>query len=197
MHPSLLVFGAGAWLSFPFSRKAAWATALAEHEHEIAAYVRRMRAVPPAVWAAPRADGRWHDAAEALHVVMAYELCVDACRRGRQMRVVVSPMVAWASRTVLLPLFLGTRTFPRNARAPREVRPDVAAAIALSCVELVARLTSAAHDAAHGLREADDRQPPFRLMHAYFGALPPLTALRLLSAHTRHHTTIGLARLRT
>ena len=38
-------------------------------------------------------------------------------------------------------------------------------------------------------------RPPFRLMHAYFGAPPPLTALRLRSAHTRHHTTVGLARL--
>ncbi len=197
MHTSVALFGAGAWRSFPFTRDARWAAALAEHERQIAAYVRRMRAVAPAAWAAPRADERWHPAAEALHVAMAYEVGVDACKNGRQMRLVVSPRVAWVSRTVLLPLFLRTRTFPRNARAPREVRPDVDVAIAMSCDELVARLTAAAHAAAHALREADDRQPPFRLMHAYFGALPPLTALRLLSAHTRHHTAIGLARLRT
>lgn len=195
MHPSPTLFGAGAWLFFPRSRAAAWSSALAEHEREIAGYVRRMEAVPRAAWAKPRADGRWHHAAEALHVVMAYELCVQACREGRQMRLVVSPLVAWASRTVLLPLFLHTRTFPRNARAPREVRPDMAVAIALSREELVARLQGAAHDASHRLHEADGLHPPFRLMHAYFGALPPLTALRLLSAHTRHHTTVGLARI--
>ena len=67
-------------------------------------YVQRLHAVPEEQWAAPRAEGKWSVAQEALHVAMAYE---------------------------------------------------------------------------------------------NFGPLRPLVAFRLLTAHTRHHAQVGMARLRT
>ncbi len=123
-------------------------------------------------------------------------VCIAACLEGRQMRRVVSPLVAWLSRNIVLRLMLRTHTFPCNARAPREVRPDVTAAAGMSRKTLEARLHELAGRAAPALRDGEGRRPPLPVMHAFFGPLRPLIALRLLAAHTRHHAAIGLARLR-
>ena len=159
-----------------------------EHDDVLASYVQRLRELPAARWTQPRGDGKWSPAQEALHVVMAYEAGVAACTGGAGMVLVTSPAVAWLSRTFLLPLILWLRTFPRNAPAPREVRPSADVAAAISREEMVARLGATADRALRELREADVRRPRVRVMHAYFGPLSPLTAFRLLIAHTRHHS---------
>jgi hypothetical protein len=38
-----------------------------------------------------------------------------------------------------------------------------------------------------GLQRAAREQPTLRMIHAYFGPMPPLQTSDLLSAHTRHH----------
>ena len=112
------------------------------------------------------------------------------------MRLVSPPVVAWLSRTLLLPVMLRLRFFPPNAPAPRELRPKEADTADFTRDELIARLLMSADRATSALREADGRRPSIRVMHAYFGALRPLAAFRLLTAHTRHHARLGMARLR-
>lgn len=166
----------------------AWADAMEEHEAVLRAYVARANAVPDERWTTPLAAGKWSAAEEALHLVLAYEQGLPAAIDGGGMRLVSSPITAWFARTLYLPIMLRARTFPRNAPAPREVRPKAAAAGAISKNQLVSRLEATAGTAAIALRDAAHRTPGLRVMHAYFGALSPLTALRLLNAHTRHHT---------
>jgi hypothetical protein len=111
------------------------------------------------------------------------------------MRLLVSPSRAWALRTLLLPVILLTGRFPRGVRAPVEVVPDARSERSLPDVE-IARLQRVSGEAAVVLRRVADARPVPRPMHAYFGPLTPLTALRVLSAHTRHHAR-ALARLTT
>src|SRR6478672_7432411 len=180
----------------PSSRAGAWADAIGEHEIVLRSYVQRLHAVAEEQWAAPRAEGKWSVAQEALHVAMAYEIGIAACDGGAGMRLVSPPFVAWLSRNLLLPVMLRLRFFPPNAPAPRELRPKEAGAAAIQRDDLIAQLLTSADRATSALREADGRRPSIHVMHAYFGPLRPLVAFRLLTAHTRHHARLGMARLR-
>lgn len=119
-----------------------------------------------------------------LHVCQSYEMGVIAAHGGPSMRLVSPRPVALLSRRILLPILLATRRFPTEAPAPTEVRPDLALAAVMGRDEAIARFTAAALAAGDAL-SAPGAQP---VTHAYFGTLPPRLALRLLSAHTRHHT---------
>ena len=133
------------------------------------------------------AEGKWSPAEVVLHVTLSYEFARAAVTEGAAMRLRVPPVSAWLSRHLLLPLLLRTTTFPRGAASPTEVRPSSAEARTLTAASAGDRLARAAAMAASVLRSAEDRQPGFRVTHAYFGSLSPRIALRLLSAHTRHH----------
>ena len=169
-----------------------WADALEEHAAVLRAHVARAYAVPDEQWTMPVAAGKWSAAEAALHIVLAYEQGLPTATGGGGMRLVTSPIAAWFARTLYLPIMLRTGTFPRNAPAPREVRPDAAAACAIPRNQLLSRLEATAGRAANALRDAAHRTPEVRVMHAYVGALSPLTALRLLNAHTRHHTGLPM-----
>ena len=88
---------------------------------------------------------------------------------------------------LLLPAVLATHRFPRGARAPREVVPNLDEASLLPPHAAIRRLSDSAEQAAEGLRLAAARRPVPRVTHAYFGPLAPLATLRLLTAHTVHH----------
>lgn len=100
------------------------------------------------------------------------------------MRLRAPTFVVFLSRTVILPVMLWRKRFPREAPAPSEVRPDLSRAHALTQVDLLEMLAAAADRAVTALRQPHAS----RVTHAYFGALSPYRALRLLTAHTRHHT---------
>ena len=68
-----------------------------------------------------------------------------------------------------------------------EVVPDLAEARTLGQAAGVERLERVCADAATALRGAARKRPMPTAQHAYFGTLTPYIALRLLSAHTRHH----------
>lgn len=162
-----------------------WQAAVAEHEAVLGAYVDAVRAVAADAWHQPMGAGRWTPAELTLHVDEAYALGAAAVAGGSSMRLRVSPARAWVLRNGLLRFNLMTRTFPRGAPAPREVKPDAEVARSRDQAEATSHLMESAAAAATALRSA---APDVRFTHAYFGPLPPLTTLRLLSAHTRHHT---------
>jgi hypothetical protein len=165
----------------------AWAAALAEHQGAVDGVLAGVDRVAPARWWLPAAPGRWSPAEEVLHVALAYEFGCAAVTGGAAMRLRVPRLGAWFARRVLLPRLLRAGTFPRGAVSPPEVAPSPAEARALTAADARARLVRAADTAARLLRDAEGRRPAVRVTHAYFGPLAPRAALRLLSAHTRHH----------
>lgn len=170
------------------SRSRRWTAAQAEHREVLAQFVALVQRVPAAAWQAPLAPGKWSPSALTLHVIHAYEFGRDAAQGHAGMRLRVPALAAWVARQLLLPVLLARRRFPRGAESPREVAPDLSAARSLTPAQAIARLEHTAREAVESLAHADTqgaRAP--RVVHAYFGALSPLQALRLLSAHTRHH----------
>ena len=167
-----------------------WIAAIAEHENAIRTFVAACRRVESSNWQRAPALGKWSPAAVALHVCQAYEFGRDAAVEDARMRLRVAPPLAWLSRTVILPIFLATKRFPRGAKAPAEVVPDAAEARLLTQDAAAARLHRAAEESATALRRAAAERPTFRVTHAYFGALTPYSTVRLLSAHTNHHARV-------
>lgn len=169
-----------------------WKLALAEHETAVRAFLAACERVAPGEWQRAPAPGKWSAAAVVLHVCRAYELGRDAAAGGPGMRLQVSPRVAWFSRTMVLPVILATKRFPRGVVAPAEVAPDGAEARLLTQDAAAARLQRVAHQAAQALSHAAAERTAPPISHAHFGSITPHAALRLLSAHTWHHCR-GLA----
>lgn len=159
----------------------------------MAGFVTQLEQVPARSWQESAVPGEWSAAALALHVCQSYEFGVAAATGGAGMRMRVPRVAAWFARTLLLPRMLAAERFPRGARAPAEVVPDPAETRRLTPDAAITRLRRIAGEALHALQDADRHRPSVRITHAYFGPLRPLEALRLLSAHTRHHTA-GIAR---
>lgn len=172
-----------------------WRRALAEHARVVQETVDAIGRVPADRWHEPPRPAAWSPAAVTLHLCQSYELGRDVIGGAPGMTLKVPLRRAWVLRTFLVPVLLATKRFPRGARAPREVRPDVEAARTMDAEDGTRRLTRAAEEAARALHGAGVNGSTARFTHAYFGALEPLTALRVLSAHTRHHAR-GLRAMR-
>lgn len=162
----------------------AWDVALASHDVAVTTFVAAVRRVPAAAWHTPYAPGKWTPAEESLHVALSYEMAVVALATGATMEPRVTPARARLLRLVLLPVIFRTDWFPTGARAPREVRPPESSARALTPDAVVSRLESAGRQLRASIRSASR---DFRFIHAYFGELTAHDAVRMLSAHTRHH----------
>lgn len=167
----------------------AWGAALAEHDGVVARFRAVVDATDVARWHVVPAPGRWSPAEEALHVVRTYELGTRMGAAGARMVLRVPPLAAALSRTLLLPAMLRLGRFPRGAASPAEVYPDAAEAARLAPADVDVRLVRAAQAARDASLAAGQRGDRVGVVHAYFGTLDPLTTLRLLSAHTRHHAT--------
>lgn len=170
----------------------AWRRALREHDASVAAFIGTVRGIPDARWALPPAPGKWSPPEEVLHVALSYEVAVRGVQTGAGMRPRVSPARARLLRWLVLPVMLESNWFPR-ASAPVEIRPPKSGApgdVDLTREALLWRL----EETARQVRDQLPSSPPeLRIQHAYFGDLAPRQAMRMLAAHTRHHTR-GLAR---
>jgi DinB superfamily len=166
------------------ARSPSWDRALREHAEVEGQFRRALLHFPDDGWQRPPSPGRWSAAALTLHVCQSYEMGVTAARGGPSMRLVSPRPVALLSRCILLPILLATRRFPAEAPAPTEVLPDLGLAASIGRDAAITRFTASAAAA----REALSSPGAHPVTHAYFGTLHPMLALRLLSAHTRHHT---------
>lgn len=102
---------------------------------------------------------------------------------------------AWVTgplRTVVLPVLLALGTFPRGGRAPALLAPTHPLTVAHrhpSADAARAALARLGGDVAVAFAAAMRAGGP-RVPHAYFGAMPPGLAWRVLSAHTAHHARL-------
>ena len=166
----------------------AWAEARAEHDQVVADFLAAIDGIPAARWQQlPRPD-KWSAATLAHHVCVTYAFGRDAANGARSMKLLVPRPAAWLARTFLLPRILASHKFPRGAEAPQEVRPDREIALTLTPNAAKAQLRAMAAEAMAAIERAARERPSQRIVHAYFGPLSLLQGLRVLSAHTRHHS---------
>lgn len=167
-----------------------WQAAERGHAEAVAALLVAASLVPDHKWTQPLGQGRWSPAQVLLHIEQSYRLGDDALHGGAGMRLKTTPVVAWLSRTLVLPLMTVLKVFPRNAPAPREVVPDATTAHAIPRLELTTRVQAAATQALATFRDAVAAGRRVRVSHAYFGPLSPYQTLQLLNGHTRHHAKL-------
>jgi uncharacterized damage-inducible protein DinB len=152
------------------------------HREAVESCAATIRAVPVAAWTRERAAGKWTPAQIAEHLRIAYEPLLSEVGGGAGMAV---RLPWWKRRLVrwrFLPLIL-RGGFPKNAPAPREIRPTGHSA---SPEEAARRLSESAAQFLDRLGEAA-LGGPVRLTHPYFGGLSALQTLGLLTSHARHH----------
>jgi len=160
----------------------ALSAAMAEHRAALDAYVARAGRVPSEDWERPRSSGKWSPAEITEHLRLALEKLREELEGQPAMRIVLPAWKTFLLRRTILRRILRTRRFPRNAPAPREIRP---VSPGLPRDEALKRLAEASDrfEAASGAVPARGR----RLTHPYFGEIPLARFHRLLATHTRHH----------
>lgn len=166
----------------------AWADAHTEHTEVVREFLETIGQFSDERWHQVPRPNKWSAATLANHVAVTYAYGRDAATTGTGMRLLVPRPVAWAARTFMLPRILNSRKFPRGAEAPVEVRPDLSRGSVLSQADAKQQLSERAAEALAALDRAARERPSLRLTHAYFGPLSLLQTLRMVNAHTRHHT---------
>jgi hypothetical protein len=162
-----------------------WRAAVDEQEVALAAYVDAAERIPEPAWTRPYAPGKWTPAEITEHLAMTYRVFIGEVTGGPAMKLKLTPFRRRVLKLLMLPHMLFHRTFPRGARAPRELRPDAAA--------LPGKAQALADLRALGERFADEAERARgggrdRVTHPYFGAIDLTRGMRLCAVHLEHHT---------
>lgn len=142
--------------------------------------------IPPSAWLVPRAEGKWSPAEEVQHLLLTYDTVQRELEGGPGMKVLTKWWQRLLLRLFLVPKLLRGGPFPKNARAPREVRPVPPAG---TQDETVALLRARALEFEKTADAARHRGAS--VTHAYFGTADVTTGVLLCTRHMQHH----LARL--
>ena len=162
-----------------------WQTVVEEHQVALAAYLDRAARLSDAAWNAPWKPGKWSPAVITEHLSMTYRVFIGEVKGGPAMKLKLTPFRRRVLKLLMLPHMLYHRTFPRGARAPRELRPDAAA--------LPGKAQALADLRAMGERFADEAERARsggwdHVTHPYFGAIDLTRGMRLCAVHLEHHT---------
>lgn len=152
------------------------------HKEAAAAFATTAESVAPDAWLEPIGEKKWSPAEIVEHLNCAYDVLTRELEGGQGMVVKTTAWQRLMLRLFLVPKLLRGGGFPKNARAPRELRPaaanpDQAKAVA-DFRERAARFEIAA-------MQADARGGG--LTHAYFGYAPVADGALLCARHIRHH----------
>lgn len=161
-----------------------WRAAVDEHHAAVAAYIETAERLSPDAWTQPWAPGKWTPAMITEHLSMVYRTFVQEVRGGAGMKLKLTPVHRALLKLLLLPHMLFHRTFPRGARAPREVRP---AGDGLPRHQALAELRVLAEEfeqEATRARAAGRRH----VTHPYFGNIDITRGMRFAAVHVEHHT---------
>jgi hypothetical protein len=157
--------------------------ALLLHDQAVDALVSAVSSVPPERWVAPYQEGKWSPGEITAHLVATWDVLLQELGGGPGMAMRTNWWQRVLLRLLLLPRLLAGKSFPRNAKAPRETRPaaplpDREAALAAIGARAKAIPTQSQEAAAHGRV----------LTHAYFGKGPIDRGIVLAARHVQHHT---------
>jgi len=153
--------------------------ALEAHRDAVRAFLTAARAVSPAGWDRPRAEGKWSAAQVADHIALAYEAGCEALE-GRSTGPAPPRLLRPVIRTLLLRPVLMLGRFPMRSKSPSALQPAASPADASS---LLNRLQTAA--TAFERRAAAN--PSDSIDHPAFGRLALVDFIRLQEIHTAHH----------
>jgi GNAT superfamily N-acetyltransferase len=157
---------------------------LRAHRLTVGGFLDHARALDLPQWNTPRAPGKWTPAQEAAHLALVYAAFTAPLRGGPPRALCVPAARAEELRRTVLPGILAGQAFPTGARAPEGTTPPEEPG---DPRVLLPRLRAAAEEFEQAFRAAGATSPAARVVHPYFGPLPLLDLLGLLTAHTRHH----------
>ncbi|HEY0592353.1 MAG TPA: DinB family protein [Thermoanaerobaculia bacterium] len=140
--------------------------------------------IPEERWKAPRAEGKWSPAETLEHLAISYDVLLGELETGVGMRVVTSAWQRLLLRVTMVPRILRHGAFPRGARAPREVRPQMPASEQPGAIAAFREKADRFASTVAGTRAA---RPGARLTHAYFGRSSLAHALAFTARHLEHH----------
>jgi hypothetical protein len=161
-----------------------WRAAVDEHQVALAAYLEAAGRLSDEAWTRPWAPGKWTPAIITEHLAMAYRTIIQEVRGGPAMGLKMTPFRRRLLRLLLLPHMLFHRTFPRGARAPREVRPE---GEGLPKAQALTELRVLAEEFEREVERA--RAGGWKhITHAYFGAIDLPRGMRFCALHIEHHT---------
>jgi len=156
---------------------------LSEHRAAVREFISAVRQLDSGAWLRPVGPRKWSPALITAHVTLSIEAFTDETAGRAHMATVMNAWKRFVARTVFLRRLLRTGIFPVGFHAPRETRPSsppspqAEAIAALGEAVTALESTLAVHpDPVH-----------CRITHPYFGRLPLITGLQLLTLHARHH----------
>lgn len=153
--------------------------ALEAHHEAVRAFLTAARAVAPAEWDRPRAEGKWSAAQVAEHIALAYESGCDALE-GRSTGPVPPRLLRPVLRTLFLRPVLMLGRFPMRSKSPPVLQPTASPADASSLLHRLEAAATAFEDGAAA-------SPSDRIDHPAFGRLALVDFIRLQEIHTTHH----------
>lgn len=131
-------------------------------------------------WREPVAEGKWSPSELLEHLNMAYDVLLGELDGRPGMKILTKPWQRFLLRLRIVPRIMKSGRFPRNARAPKEIRPlnapDREPALA-AFRDRATRLEAAARAA----------RPDKKLTHAYFGTSTVANTVILCARHIQHH----------
>ena len=160
-------------------------TQLAEHRAAIHEFLAAARAVDPARWTAPRAQGAWSPGQIAEHLAIFYDYSRSIARDEAQSPIpwLLRPFVSRLARAMIVDNTLKAGRFTRKGRAPGIFQPSTTP----PAVDVVLpRLDTAVRGLESDIRS---RHPEARhtVQHPIFGTMAITEWLRLQTIHARHH----------
>jgi hypothetical protein len=156
---------------------------LAEHRAVVHEFALAVRQLDSGTWLRPIAPQKWSPALITEHVTLGIEAFTDDAAGRAHMALKLNAWKRFVARMMYLRRVLRTGVFPPHVPSPRETRPSSTPHAQSDAVE---NLERAARTLETTLRAHPD-PARCRLTHPYFGRLPLITALRLLTLHARHH----------
>jgi hypothetical protein len=160
----------------------ALASAADEHRKAVGDCVAAIREVLRDDWGRSARPGGWTRAEIAEHLAVSYAPPLSELAGGPGFAIRLSWWKRLALRWTVLPK-IRRGGFPQGAPAPREIRPSEASS---DPERAAVRLSEQAATFLERLEHAC-RERPVRLTHAYFGKLPAVDAVRILTSHANHH----------
>ncbi len=154
--------------------------ALDLHESASAKLLEVAESIPEAEWRNPVQEGKWSTAELVEHLNNTYDILLSELSGGVGMRIRTKAWQRLLLRLTIVPRIMRSGTFPKNAVAPKEIRPlnvpDREPAIA-AFRERAKKLEEMAIAAA----------PEQKVTHAYFGRSSVANGVILCSRHIQHH----------
>ena len=163
---------------------ARWDDAVDEHRAALAAFLDTAEQLRDDAWSAPWGPGKWTRAQVAEHLSLTYEAAIREITTGEHVRVRVSGMKLRLLRWVLMPHILFHRSLPVRVVSPRETRPPEPTA---PRAQVLRRLRDLGERYEAEMERAIGSGGG-ALTHPYFGAIPPVKAMRFMAIHIEHHT---------